>query len=162
MLTIVLLYFHQEKGPLVFYTFPEGELDNQLSTRLTNLLDQQNSGGLFILTFDNSKSINYYFEIHSDWSRRKKEMLMVSIILDQPISSIIEEDLSILCKEFSEQFRSNKKIFTAFYKNKRSNYYLATKIKTELVNNTELIQRNNVLIRKWVNNLYFSVVEHLF
>lgn len=178
---IVLSYFHQKKGPLVFYTFPEGQLDNQLSVKLNliniklaNLLDQQHSEDFFTYSAENLNSKNYYFEIHSDWARGNKEMLMVSIILDQQISAEMEENLSSLCKEFSEQLRSKKEVYTAFYINdmkslenekdfnRRSGYDFSIKIKTKIVNSKELIIKNDALIKEWVNNLYFSIVELMF
>jgi hypothetical protein len=93
--------------------------------------------------------MNYYFEIHSDWARGNMEMLMVSTILDQQISPEIEEKISELCAEFSHRLQSNEEIFTAFYIND-INYHEEDK---------ELIIKNEGLIKAWVKNLYWSIIE---
>ena len=94
--------------------------------------------------------MNYYFEIHSDWARGNKEMLMVSIILDQQIPTEIEVTLSNLCAEFSERLQSNEEIYTAFYIKDLNSFD---------ENDKELIVKNEALIEAWVNNLYWAIVE---
>lgn len=113
-------------------------------------MDQQYSEGFFTHSFENLKSMNYYFEIHSDWARGNTEMLMVSIILDQQISTEIEENLSNLCAEFSERLQSNEEIFTAFYIKELNSFDEKDK---------EIIVKNEALIEAWVNNLYWAIVE---
>jgi hypothetical protein len=113
-------------------------------------MDQQYTEGFFTHSFENLKSMNYYFEIHSDWARGNKEMLMVSIILDQQISTEIEENLSNLCAEFSERLQSNEEIFTAFYIKDLNSFDEGDK---------EIIVKNEALIEAWVNNLYWAIVE---
>jgi hypothetical protein len=105
--------------------------------------------GFFTHSFENLKSLNYYFEIHSDWARGNMEMLMVSTIIDQQLSPEIEEKISELCVEFSEQLQSNEEIFTAFYIND-INYHEEDK---------DLITKNEALIRAWLKNLYWSILE---
>ncbi|MFX1281698.1 MAG: hypothetical protein ACFFA3_20270, partial [Promethearchaeota archaeon] len=104
MKTIVALsYFHRKIGPLVFFSHPKNSLDKELSAKIANIMDQQYNEGFFTHSFENLKSLNYYFEIHSDWARGNKEMLMVSIVLDQQIPEEIEKILSNLCAEESER-----------------------------------------------------------
>ena len=86
------------------------------------LLDQTVSEGFFTHSFENNSSNNYYFEIHSDWARGNKEMLMVSIIFDQQINSEIEQNVNVLCTEFLEKLLSNEEIYTAFYINDINNF----------------------------------------
>ncbi len=112
-------------------------------------MDQQFNEGFFTHSFEKLKSLNYYFEIHSDWARGNKEMLMVSTILDQQISPKIEDKISTSCSEFSEQLQSNEEIFTAFYIND-INYH---------ENDKELILKNYALIKAWVDNLYWHIIE---
>ncbi|MFX1303338.1 MAG: hypothetical protein ACFE9X_08280 [Promethearchaeota archaeon] len=151
MKTIVALsYFHRKIGPLVFYSYPKNMLDNELSGKIANIMDQQFSEGFFTHSFENLKSMNYYFEIHSDWARGNKEMLMVSTILDQQIPPEIEEKISILCAEFSEQLQSNEEIFTAFYIKDINNFD---------DDDQESIIKNESLIKAWVNNLYWAIIE---
>ncbi len=151
MKTIVALsYFHRKIGPLVFYSYPKDILDKDLSGKIANIMDQQFSEGFFTHSFENLKSMNYYFEIHSDWARGNKEMLMVSTILDQQIPPEIEERISILCAEFSEQLQSNEEIFTAFYIKDINNFD---------DDDQESIIKNDSLIKAWVNNLYWAIIE---
>ncbi|MFX1370244.1 MAG: hypothetical protein ACFFCE_00170 [Promethearchaeota archaeon] len=152
MKTIVALsYFHRKIGPLVFYSYPKNILEKDFSLKIANIMDQQFNEGFFIHSFENIKSMNYYFEIHSDWARGNKEMLMVSIILDQQITIEIEEKISILCSEFSEQLQSNEEIFTAFYINDINNFN---------EEDQENIVKNESLIKLWVNNLYWNIIEY--
>lgn len=147
---VVLSYFHRKIGPLVFYSYPRNILEKELSGKVANIMDQQFSEGFFTHSFENLKSMNYYFEIHSDWARGNKEMLMVSIILDQQIPLEIEEKISILCTEFSERLQSNEEIFTAFYINDINNFD---------EDDQENIVKNESLIEAWVNNLYWAIIE---
>jgi len=147
---VVLSYFHRKIGPLVFYSYPKNILEKELSGKVANIMDQQFSEGFFTHSFENLKSMNYYFEIHSDWARGNKEMLMVSIILDQQIPLEIEEKISLLCTEFSERLQSNEEIFTAFYINDINNFD---------EDDQENIVKNESLIEAWVNNLYWAIIE---
>ena len=152
MKTIVALsYFHRKIGPLVFYSYPKNILEKELSLKIANIMDQQFSEGFFTHSFENLKSMNYYFEIHSDWARGNKEMLMISIILDQQISLEIEEKISFLCNEFSEQLQSNEEIYTAFYINDMNNFD---------EDDQENIVKNESLINLWVTNLYWNIIEY--
>ena len=151
MSTIVALsYFHRKIGPLVFYSYPSVMLDDQLSIRIANIMDQTVSEGFFTHSFENKNSMNFYFEIHSDWNRGNKEMLMISIILDRHTSPEIEQNISTLCTEFSEKLQSNEEIFSAFYVNDVNNFNETDK---------ELILKNNSLIKTWVKELYWATLE---
>ncbi|MCK4287542.1 MAG: hypothetical protein KAX18_15125, partial [Candidatus Lokiarchaeota archaeon] len=83
-------------------------------------------------------SMNYYFEISSDWARGNKEMLMLSIIINQQISPEIAEIISLLCKKFANEIQSNRHIFTGLSINELSNH-------------------NENLIKTWVKNLYWEI-----
>ena len=151
MKTITALsYFHRKIGPIVFYSYPENILDRELSVKIANIMDQQFNEGFFTHSFENLKSMNYYFEIHSDWARGNKEMLMVSIIVDQQMSPEIEEHISVLCTEFSERLQSNEEIFTAFYINDINNFD---------ENDQESIIKNDSLVKAWVESLYWFIIE---
>lgn len=152
MKTIVALsYFHRKIGPLVFYSYPKNILEKELSLKIANIMDQQFNEGFFTHSFENIKSMNYYFEIHSDWARGNTEMLMVSIILEQQITVEVEEKISVLCSEFSEQLQSNEEVYTAFYINDLNNFEEDDK---------ENIVKNESLIKLWVNNLYWNIIEY--
>jgi len=147
---VALSYFHRKIGPLVFYSYPENMLDEHLSTRIANIMDQTVSEGFFTHSFEQNISNNNYFEIHSDWARGNKEMLMVSIIFDQQINLEIEQNVSILCTEFLEKLLANEEIFTAFYINDINNFEEHDK---------DLIYKNNSLIKLWVKELYWAALE---
>ncbi|GAG93597.1 unnamed protein product [marine sediment metagenome] len=150
MKTIVAIsYFHRKIGPLVFYSYPKNSLDKDLSVKIANIMDQQFNEGFFTHSFENMKSMNYYFEIHSDWARGNKEMLMISTVFDQQILPEIEEKISILCLEFSERLQSNEEIYTAFYINDL-NYH---------ENEKEIILKNETLLKALLNNLYWTIIE---
>lgn len=147
---VALSYFHRKIGPLVFYSYPENMLDEQLSARIANIMDQTVSEGFFTHSFEQNSSNNYYFEIPSDWARGNKEMLMVSIIFEHQINSEIEQNVNVLCTEFLEKLLSNEEIFTAFYINDINNFDEPDK---------DLIYKNNSLIKLWVKELYWAALE---
>jgi len=147
---VTLSYFHRKIGPVVFYSYPEYELDEQLSKRIANIMDQTVSEGFFTHSFENRISMNYYFEISSEWARGNKEMLMVSIIVDRQVSPEIEREILNLCKDFSDKLRSNEDIYTAFYINDVNNLEDEDK---------ERIFKNNSLVKLWVKELYWAALE---
>ncbi|MHA2266639.1 MAG: hypothetical protein ACXAB8_02480 [Promethearchaeota archaeon] len=150
MKTIVAIsYFHRKIGPLVFFSHPKNSLDKELSAKIANIMDQQFNEGFFTHSFENLKSMNYYFEIHSDWARGNKEMLMVSTVLDQQLLPEIEEKVSELCVEFSELLQSNEEIYTAFYINDL-NYHEKEK---------DLIIKNDALVKALLIKLYETIIE---
>jgi hypothetical protein len=77
---VVLSYRHREMGPLVLHAFPKQELDDQLSVRVANILNQTVSKGFFTFSSEDKLFMNYYFEIPSDWARGNNEKVMVSLI----------------------------------------------------------------------------------
>jgi len=147
--TVTLSYFHRKIGPLIFYSYPKDTLEKELEVKIANIMDQQFNEGFFTHSFENLKSLNYYFEIHSDWARGNKEMLMFSVILDQQIAPSIEEIIANLCTEFSESLQSNEEIFTGFYINEKDYHE----------EDVEKITKNNSLIKAWVKNLYWAIME---
>ncbi|MFX0058764.1 MAG: hypothetical protein ACFE85_13090 [Candidatus Hodarchaeota archaeon] len=151
MKTIAALsYFHRKIGPIVFYSYPESMLDEALSLRIANIMDQTVSEGFFTHSFESKNSMNYYFEIHSDWARGNQEMLMVSLIFNQQTPPEIEQNVLGLLEEFSEKLQANEEIFTAFYINDINNFEDKDK---------EIIHKNNSLIKLWVKELYWATIE---
>jgi hypothetical protein len=125
-------------------------LNEDLSVRIANIMDQTFSEGFFTHSFENLNSMNYYFEIHSDWARGNKEMLMISIIFEQQTTPEMEQNVSTLSNEFSERLKSNEDIFTAFRQNEINN------LKED---ERESVIKNNSLIKLWVKELYWATVE---
>ena len=62
---------------MVFYSYPEGNLEDKLATRIANIMDQTVSEGFFTHSFEQRNLMNYYFEIQSDWARGNRDMLMI-------------------------------------------------------------------------------------
>lgn len=152
MTTIVTLsWFHRKIGPVIAYSHPESIIDEQLSVKIANIMDQQVNEGFFTHSFDKWNSMNYYFEIHSEFARGAKEMLMVSIILDQQTSLEIEQNIKSLCIEFSENLQANEEIYAAFYINDLNYYYEEEEI--------DLIKRNDKIIKETLRDLYKAIIE---
>ena len=147
---IVLSYFNRKIGPSIFYSFPKKQLDKALSATIYDVMDQPSKEEFLTQSFDNVKLLNYYFQLNSEWARGKKEMVMVSLILDQQIPTEVEEKISQLCTEFSDQLQSNKEIFKAFYINDVNNFD---------EEDQKSIIKNESSIREWVMNLYWALIE---
>ena len=147
---VALSYFHRKIGPIVFYAFPRQELDDQLSARIANIMDQTVSEGFFTLTFEDKLSMNFYFEIHSDWARGNNEMVMVSLIFDHQISAEVEQNLMNLCAEFCSKLQSNEEVYTAFYISDINNMEEEDK---------NLIIKNNEVVKGLVKELYWATIE---
>ncbi|MBY8981476.1 MAG: hypothetical protein KGD57_00885 [Candidatus Lokiarchaeota archaeon] len=145
-----LSYFHRKIGPLVFYSYPENMLDDKLLTRIANIMDQQFIEGFFTHSFEDIITMNYYFEIQSDWARGNKDMLMISFIFDQQTITEIEDKIQLLCIEFSEKLKSNEVIYTAFRIGDIRNFDKEEQ---------EIIIKNNELIKLWVRELSWTAVE---
>ncbi len=151
MKTIVALsYFHKKIGPLNAFSYPESLLDEQLSVRIANIMDQIMEEGFFTHSFENFHSMNYYFEIHSDWARGNREMLMLSIIFDHKTTPEVESKVLNLCNEFSKMIQANEEIFTAFHINELDYYDEEDK---------NLIIKNHLLMKDLIRDLYRSTIE---
>ena len=112
---VALTIFKRRKGPLMFYSFPENSLNNKEQESIAAMMAQSFQEKFFIYQSSFISSLNYYFEIHSDWARGNKEMLLISVILDRKINQEIEETIQSLCLDLDSQFNSNKEIFKALY-----------------------------------------------
>lgn len=112
---VSLSLFKRKKGPVIFYSFPEKSLNFLEEESVANSMTQSYNEKFFIHQSSLVSSLNYYFEIHSDWARGNKEMLLVSVILDQMINQANEEMIYSLCEQLESQFNSNKDIFKALY-----------------------------------------------
>ncbi|MFX0002040.1 MAG: hypothetical protein ACFE9C_12565 [Candidatus Hodarchaeota archaeon] len=114
--TVALSYFARKKGPLVFYAYPKGILEEDFSIQIANIMDQVFKEGFFV--HQSSKvpsSLNYYFEIPSEWARGGKEMLMISVILDKLPNRLLEKSIQEICTEFALQLKNSEGLFKALY-----------------------------------------------
>ena len=113
-------------------------------------MDQQFIEGFFTHSFEEIITMNYYFEISSDWARGNKDMLMISFIFEQQTLSEIEEKIQSLCSEFSEKLKSIETIYTAFRIGDIRNFDKEEQ---------ELIIKNNELVKLRVRELYWETIE---
>jgi len=115
--TIVSLsFFKRRSGPLIYYYYPENSLNVTEKTSVANSMDSAyNNERYFIHQSSNLSSLNYYFEIQSDWARGKKEMLMITVILNTKISKSIEDIVLSICIDFETELTSIKDIYKALY-----------------------------------------------
>ncbi len=114
--SVVLSYFARKKGPLVFYAYPENNLDKGFSIQIATIMDQVFREGFFVQHSSIiPSSLNYYFEIPSEWARGSKEMLMISIILDKPTNKLLEKNIEELCADFVLQLKNIENLFKALY-----------------------------------------------
>ncbi|MFX1418142.1 MAG: hypothetical protein ACFE9N_04385 [Promethearchaeota archaeon] len=125
-------------------------MDKELSARIYDVMDQPSKEEFLTQTFENLKLLNYYFQIYSDWARGRKEMVMVSILIYQQISPEIEENISDLCKDFSEKMQTTEEIFTGLHRKDLNNYNGDDK---------ERIRKNEFLIKSWLRELYWEILE---
>ncbi|MFX0030500.1 MAG: hypothetical protein ACFE8B_14915, partial [Candidatus Hermodarchaeota archaeon] len=120
-----------------------------MSNRLYDIMTQQKEEEFFIHSFEEFKILNYYFQIYSDWARGKREMVMISIVINQQISLEIEESMAVLCKKFAEKLQSEEEIFSGFYISDIKRYE----------EDKDQILKNEALIKKMVQDLYWETVE---
>ncbi|NVM16373.1 MAG: hypothetical protein HWN80_01555 [Candidatus Lokiarchaeota archaeon] len=115
--TVTLTFFKRRSGPHVFYSFPEDTLNNLEKESIGEMMIQASKERFFINYSSIISSINHYFELHSDWARGNKEMLMISVSLDWKINQAIEEIIHSLFIDFETHLSSTENIFKALYIN---------------------------------------------
>ncbi len=112
---ITLIYFHRKKGPLEFYTYPENALNEKEKWKIAEVMEQASGKGFFIHQSSILSSLNYYFEITSEWARGKKEMLMISLILDKQHEREFENIFQKICGDLISKLKNKKDLFKALY-----------------------------------------------
>ncbi|MFW9937552.1 MAG: hypothetical protein ACFFD5_07875 [Candidatus Thorarchaeota archaeon] len=148
---IVFSYFDKIIGPTVFYTYPKEKLNENEACIVANLMDQMISEGFFTYSFNGCNTLNYYFEIDSEWARGYKEFLMISVIFKDSISAEIEKVVFSLCNEFSEWLKERDDIFIAFYKN-----YNSENQNKQITNNNE-----KKMVKTWIKELYLAIIDEV-
>jgi hypothetical protein len=134
---------------MIYYSFPQTELEEEISNRIYEVMDQPNREEFLTQTFGNIKLLNYYFQIHSDWARGKKEMLMLSLVIYHQISPEIENIISNIYKKFTEKLQSQEGIYTGFHIKNIKDYEEFE----------EKIRSNENLIKDWVQDLYWELLD---
>lgn len=145
-------YFHRKIGPMVYFAYPQTVLSDEEKHQVANNMDTPYEEGFYSQKFGDLTSINYYFEIYSDWARGHKEMLMISFILNISPSVKIEEKIKEYCLAFIEKLKSDREMYKCFYK-----------IDDEHVEEEDIPKikkyRNN--LQFWVKELYWTGIEGL-
>jgi len=147
----ILSYFNKKIGPLVFYSYPNNDLEKYLKDRIANIMDQVLTEEFVTFSFGKYHSLNYYFEIDSDWARGNKEALMLSAIFVERISMEMERAILTICIELSDWLKSKKNIFTGFYETS-SAYYQDKKSRN-------MIDNNLLIITSWLEEFYNAILE---
>lgn len=115
--TVTLSYFQRKKGFTILYSYPEDVLKEEEKEKLADVIEAVVKEGFFIYQSSIISSLNYYFEIPSDWARGNKELLMISVILDTSINKKIETIIQAICINFVSKLKINKEFFKAVYFN---------------------------------------------
>jgi hypothetical protein len=149
---IAISYFHRKIGPMVYYSYPEEALKEEEKVRLADIMDQAFEEGFFTHRFGDLYSLNYYFEIQSEWARGNKEMLMVSVIVDTTPTSNVETIILQWCSDFATRLKNNEDIYKAFYNVEDSHV-------TE--NDQQDIKKFSQNLHFWVRELYWTAIEEL-
>lgn len=113
---IILTIFDRFHGPVPYINIPEKVPDFEISEKIANFMNLDFDKSFFELTLveDNLKTINYNFEVRSDWARGAVEMAQLTILTEKNYKSDIFFDLF---KETHQIIASKDQIFKGFYKN---------------------------------------------
>lgn len=147
--TVVLSFFKRKAGPVVFYSYPENSLNEKEIYRIANIMDQAFKEGFYIHQSSIISSLNYYFEIPSEWARGNKEMLMISVVLDTKITQTIEQIIRSIFEDFISGLKNNKELFKALYIEDTDSY------SEEEHSNIKEISEN---LQSTINELYKKVI----
>jgi len=112
---VSLTFFKRKSGPLIYYYYPEHSLTVTEKTSIVDTMTYASNERYFIHQSSNLSSLNYYFEIQSEWARGKKEMLMISVILNTKIIKSIEDIILSICIDFQSQLKSIKDLYKGLY-----------------------------------------------
>ncbi len=159
-LIVALSYFDRKIGPTVYMEYPERVGEEEKMT-LNQIFDQTTSEGWFwhsLNTKDYATSLNYYFEIKSDWARGLKEMLMCSIIFREKLSSDKEHEVLSWVSDFVQKMHARPDLFKAFYPSPR--VMPGAEMPAPSESDSELNQ-SYVVVMKWLKELYYSTREEI-
>lgn len=150
--SVAISYFHRKIGPIVYYSYPEDILIEDEKARLAEFMDQIYEEGFFTHKFGNLASMNYYFEINSEWARGNKEMLMVSFIIDRTPTQEVEALIKNSTQKFAEKLKGQQNLFKAFYSHDDA------QVSEEDFPEIKSYSSN---IRFWLKELYWMAIEEL-
>jgi len=149
-LFVTLSYFHSKIGPYIYCSFPEKALDAQLMRKIANLMDHPLDEGFFNYNFEDLNSMNYYFEIYSGWARGGRQMLMLSVIVNQIVTKEREKNILSYFIEFIEKLQSNEEAYRAFHLYEKQKY-------DEIIQKN--IEENEELVKSWLKEIHWASLE---
>lgn len=152
---LVLGYFDNIRGPLVFESHPE-PITNSQRDFIQKLMDIEGVNQFFKYETNINEKIvfiNYLFEIPSQIGRGKVELLMLSILIDHPIELVAVE---YLFKETAKKFQKDPKIYLAFYHKKQ----LTEDTKTEYMKLKEYIREFYEILQTKLEQI--SMIDRFF
>ncbi|MFX1382099.1 MAG: hypothetical protein ACFFBP_06600 [Promethearchaeota archaeon] len=115
-ISVLLSYFSRRFGPTPFIIFPEQEIsENEMRILAQNMAEATKKEFFVYLSNVIPSTLNYYFEINSEWARGNKEMLMITIMVNKPIIPLMEEDIQEICVKFAEKVKNIEGAFKALY-----------------------------------------------
>ncbi len=112
---LIITYFHRKKGPTLFYSYPDDAFTEREKRNTLDLMKTAFNEKFFTYQTIFFSSMNYYFEVESDWSRGNKEMILISIVLNTSINDILEEKVELLCQEFANKCQQTEGIYKGFW-----------------------------------------------
>ncbi len=150
---IALSYFDNKIGPQVF--LETEKLGEDVKLVLSQVFDQTPNEGFFWHSLANpwTTSLNYYFEVRSEWARGKKEMLMISLVFKDKLTSEKEHEVLSWVIDFIQKMKTNENVFKAFYKPSME--------KTFDLEERHEIEKNYQDVGKWIDALHLSIKEEI-
>jgi PAS domain S-box-containing protein/small GTP-binding protein len=108
----ILSYYNFFSGPRIFLKFPE-DPDTKDLIQVPTLMDLYEDG-FFVHAFSTFKTVNLFFEIPSEYSRIKKERLLISLIVGKKDRVNLELTHELL-DTFVQELKKIGETFKAFY-----------------------------------------------
>lgn len=119
-MNLIITYFDQLYGPTVYWSY--SSIDDDIAEKIKNFIDLDLGDQFFELSMveKNIKTINLYIEIPSGWGRGRKEMALMTVIVDHNYKASLFQDIM---RNTFETLKNAKEMYKAFYKDdsKRSN-----------------------------------------
>lgn len=152
-LSLLLSFFARRKGPSLFYSYPEKALTENEKINIIQNLDQAYKDEFFINQSSTIPvSLNYYFEIPSEWARGNKEMLIISIIPNEQITPILQEFLQPLCIDFAIQLKSDENTFKGMYHNQMERFSESEQLEIKIYSNA---------LKERIKKFYIQIIQTL-
>ena len=148
-------------GPSTFLIAPESYEFNEDLKQIPSLMDLYEQG-FFIHMFGSVKSANHIFEIPSEYARGRRELLLISIVID--INSNINFDLmKELLEGFEKEFKKIQDAYKGLYvdeKNFEDNRNKLEEIRNLFYNFYETLPTENLIYdRKDAKILVFGLFQ---